>query len=236
MFGATFNSCLKELEQTPKGIKNIIFACAEYNYTLNNIVKKYGWQRVSVLNYPALLKMYDESVINIKTGEIIHPCKGLENYKFITVQRAEFLMSFCLNESFEKKFKDLKVYLVAELIDEDFKIIDTLNKTKSEYGIFFSSASNPTEEIFEQDLEIDFDILMEKDKNITSINIKIIVEAKDKTSNCELLAEISVDMNINGNHKDTKTTKKYIEKTSETETAFAGFHVNDWVVGLVLSK
>ena len=43
-------------------------------------------------------------------------------------------------------------------------------------------------------------------------------------------------MNINGNHKDTKTTKKYIEKTSETETAFAGFHVNDWVVGLVLSK
>ena len=77
---------------------------------------------------------------------------------------------------------------------------------------------------------------MEKDKNITSINIKIIVEAKDKTSNCELLAEISVDMNINGNHKDTKTTKKYIEKTSEIETAFAGFHVNDWIIGLVLNK
>ena len=236
MFGATFDSRLEELEQTPRGIKNIIFACAEYNHTLDNIVKKYGWQRVSTFNYPALLKMYDKSVINIKTGEIISPCKGLENYKFTIVQKAEFLMSFCLNESFKKKFKDLKVYLVVNLIDENFEIIDTLNKTKAEYGIFFSNISHPTEEIFEQNLEIDFDILMEKDKNITSINIKIIVEAKDKISNYDLLAEISADMNINGVHKDTKTTRKHIEKTSEIETAFAKFHINDWVAGLILSK
>ena len=193
---------LKNEELTLEVLEKILNECSRFNSALLGFIRSRGWKELPANAIRAFLKTYQDSQVNMKTGEIIYPVPEMFKIPIIILNNITVGASVLT-------FADVEYDIVVEEKDIDDETI-AFARYENLYrpGIEFSRISNSVFSPYSETLEIDLNHVDSYTKRmIISFNVNSARENPIKEliirleANNETMMSLNLTQQIN-EHKD----------------------------------